>query len=141
VLRLEKQHAIVGHDTDALTSPFEAGLGWTVRLDKPDFLGRDALAAARARAPRQRLVGFELAGDGPVPGEGAAVVAGGRPIGRVTSAKWSAHLRRAIGLAWLPAAQARDGATFEVRVDGGATRTATVVTRPFYDPEGARQRT
>jgi sarcosine oxidase subunit alpha len=140
VLRLEKQHAIVGHDTDALTSPFEAGLGWTVKLDKPDFLGRDALAAARERAPRQRLVGFELAGDGLLPGEGAAVVAGGRPIGRVTSAKWSAHLRRAIGLAWLPAEQARDGATFDVRVDGGATRAATVVTRPFHDPEGARQR-
>jgi sarcosine oxidase subunit alpha len=140
VLRLEKQHAIVGHDTDALTGPFEAGLDWTVRLDKPDFVGRDALAAARARGPRQRLVGFELGGAGALPGEGAAVVAGGRPVGRVTSAKWSPLLRKGIGLAWLPAERAREGATFEVRVDGGATRTGTVRLQPFYDPAGARQR-
>jgi glycine cleavage system aminomethyltransferase T len=43
-------------------------------------------------------------------------------------------------MAWLPAERAGEGATFEVRVDGGATRTASVVTRPFYDPDGARQK-
>jgi glycine cleavage system aminomethyltransferase T len=43
-------------------------------------------------------------------------------------------------MAWLPAGLARDGASFEVRVEGGATRAATVVTRPFHDPEGARLR-
>jgi sarcosine oxidase subunit alpha len=139
VLRLEKQHVIVAHDTDALTNPFEADLAWIVKLDKPDFVGRDALLGARARGRRQRLVGFELAGDGPLPGEGAAVVAGGRPIGRVTSVKWSPYLRRAIGMAWLPVDVAREGERFLVRVDG-TTRTATVVTRPFYDPDGARLR-
>lgn len=139
VLRLEKQHAIVGHDTDALSNPLEADLAWAVKLDKPDFVGRDALLAVRARDRRQQLVGFELAGAGPVPAEGAAVVADGRPIGRVTSAKWSPHLGRAIGLAWLPPEAAREGAAFDVRVDG-ATRRATVVTRPFYDPDGARLR-
>ena len=139
VLRLEKQHAIVAHDTDALTNPWEADLAWTVKLDKPDFVGRAALLGARTRGPRQRLVGFTLAGDGALPGEGAAVVADGRPIGRVTSAKWSAYLGRAIGMAWLPDGLARDGAAFEVRVNGG-TRPATVVTRPFHDPEGARLR-
>ncbi|MBI2469109.1 MAG: (2Fe-2S)-binding protein [Candidatus Rokubacteria bacterium] len=137
VLRLEKQHAIVGHDTDALSTPLEADLAWAVKLDKPDFVGRDALRLVHARGPRQQLVGFELAGA--VPAEGAAVVADGRPIGRVTSAKWSPHLGRAIGLAWLPAEAAREGAAFDVRVDG-ATRRATVVTRPFYDPDGARLR-
>ncbi|MGH7267421.1 MAG: glycine cleavage T C-terminal barrel domain-containing protein, partial [Candidatus Rokuibacteriota bacterium] len=139
VLRLEKQHVIVTHDTDALTNPFEADLAWTVKLDKADFVGRDALRRAHAREPRQRLVGFTLAGDGPLPGEGAAVVADGRPIGRVTSSKWSPHLGRAIGMAWLPPPLARDGGSFEVRVDGG-TRTATVVTRAFHDPAGARLR-
>jgi sarcosine oxidase subunit alpha len=139
VLRLEKQHVIVTHDTDALTNPFEADLAWIVKLDKPDFVGRDALIGAHARDARQRLVGFELPGDGGLPGEGAAVVAAGRPIGRVTSAKWSPQLGRAIGMAWLPVELARDGATFEVRVDGGR-RTATVVTKPFYDPDGTRLR-
>jgi sarcosine oxidase subunit alpha len=140
VLRLEKQHVIVAHDTDALTNPWEADLAWTVKLDKPDFVGRDALRATQDRAQRQRLVGFALAGDGALPDEGAAVVADGRPIGRVTSAKWSAYLGRAIGMAWLPAGLARDGATFDVRVNG-STRPATVVVRPFYDPDGARLRT
>jgi sarcosine oxidase subunit alpha len=140
VLRLEKQHAIVGHDTDALSTPWEADLAWAVRLDKPDFVGRDALRAAQGRGSRQRLVGFTLAGPGVLPEEGAAVVVEGHPIGRVTSAKWSGHLGRAIGMAWLPAGLARDGASFEVRVEGGATRAATVVTRPFHDPEGARLR-
>ncbi len=139
VLRLEKQHVIVAHDTDALTNPLETDLAWAVRLDRDDFVGRDALLVARAGGRRQQLVGFTLAGGGPLPGEGAAVVADGRPIGRVTSAKWSPYLGRAIGMAWLPAAQARDGATVEVRVDG-STRTATVVTRAFYDPEGIRVR-
>jgi len=140
VLRLEKQHAIVSHDTDALTTPWEADLAWTVKLDKADFVGKDALQSTRERAQRQRLVGFTLDGDGAMPDEGAAVVADGRPIGRVTSAKWSAYLGRAIGMAWLPAGLARDGATFDVRVNG-STRPATVVVRPFYDPDGARLRT
>jgi sarcosine oxidase, subunit alpha len=139
VLRLEKQHVIVTHDTDALTNPFEADLAWIVKLDKPDFVGRDAMLRARDRGPRQRLVGFELAGEGPMPGEGAAVVAAGRPIGRVTSVKWSPYLRRTIGMAWLPPDLARDGTQFEIRVNG-TTRTGSVVTRPFYDPDGARLR-
>jgi glycine cleavage system aminomethyltransferase T len=67
------------------------------------------------------------------------VVAAGQAIGRVTSAKWSAYLGRAIGLAWLPGRLASEGATFEVRVDG-ATRTAVVVTKPFHDPDGTRLR-
>jgi sarcosine oxidase subunit alpha len=139
VLRLEKQHAIVSHDTDALTNPFEADLGWIVKLDKADFVGRDALRAVAGRERHQRLVGFTLDGSGPQPDEGAAVVAGGRPIGRVTSSKWSACLGRAIGLAWLPTELAREGATFEVRVDGGI-RTATVALKPFHDPDGTRLR-
>ncbi|MBI3455433.1 MAG: (2Fe-2S)-binding protein [Candidatus Rokubacteria bacterium] len=139
VLRLEKQHLIVTHDTDALTNPLEANLAWIVKFDKADFVGRDALMGARARGRRQQLVGFELAGKGPLPEEGAAVVGDGQPIGRVTSAKWSPQLGRAIGMAWVPVDLARDGVTFEVRVNGG-TRRATAVTKPFYDPDGARLR-
>jgi sarcosine oxidase subunit alpha len=139
VLRLEKQHVIVSQDTDALTTPFAAGLGSLVRLDKPDFLGRDALRAAAGRPLPERLVGFELPGVTAPPGEGAAVVDGGRAIGRVTSVKWSAWLSRVIGLAWVPPELATDGATFDVRTDGGTAR-ARVVLQAFYDPGGARVR-
>ncbi|MFQ5520101.1 MAG: 2Fe-2S iron-sulfur cluster-binding protein, partial [Candidatus Methylomirabilia bacterium] len=101
VLRLEKLHIIPSHDTDALSNPLEADMAWVVKLDKPDFIGRAALASVKARGPRQRLVGFEMLTP-LVPGEGDAVVADGLPVGRVTSAKWSALLGRAIGMAWVP---------------------------------------
>jgi sarcosine oxidase subunit alpha len=137
VLRLEKQHVIVSQDTDALTSPFDIGMGTLVKLEKPDFIGRDALRRISAAGITNRLVGFELPGTTTPPGEGAAVVANGRPIGRVTSAKWSATLGKVIGMAWIP----RDhGSSFDVRMDGGDTRTATVVESAFYDPDGARLR-
>jgi sarcosine oxidase subunit alpha len=137
VLRLEKQHVIVSQDTDALTSPFDIGMDGLVKLEKPDFIGRDALRRISRTGTANRLVGFELPGTTTPPGEGAAVVANGRPIGRVTSAKWSATLGKVIGMAWIP----RDhGTSFEVRMDGGDTRTATVVEGAFYDPDGARLR-
>lgn len=138
VLRLEKLHLIPGHDTDALSNPLEADLAWAVKFDKPDFLGRRLLEAAKARGLRQRLVGFELL-DGLIPGEGAAVVAAGRPVGRVTSSKWSPTLGRGIGMAWVPAELAREGAEFEIRSEGRLTR-GRVVARPFYDPDGARMK-
>jgi len=139
VLRLEKGHVIVSQDTDALTTPFAAGLGALVHLDKPDFIGRDALRAAQTRPLAERLVGFEMADSATPPGEGAAIVADGRPVGRVTSAKRSGWLGRVIGLAWVPTALARHGATVEVRMNG-ATAPARVVLQPFYDPDGARVR-
>jgi sarcosine oxidase subunit alpha len=139
VLRLEKGHVIVSQDTDALTTPFGANLGSLVKLDKPDFIGRDALRAAEGRVLAERLVGFEIPGAVTPPGEGAAIVEAGRPVGRVTSAKWSAWLGRVIGLAWVPTAFAHDGATVEVRMNG-ATARARVVLRPFYDPDGTKVR-
>ena len=61
MLRLEKGHVIVGQDTDALTNPFEAGLDWAVRMNKPFFIGQRSLRIHQRRGPRQKLVGFELA--------------------------------------------------------------------------------
>src|SRR5213078_4619185 len=58
VLRLEKLHIIPGHDTDALSNPYEVDMGWAVKLEKPDFIGRAALARGNGQALRQRLVGF-----------------------------------------------------------------------------------
>lgn len=138
VLRLEKQHVIVGQDTDALSNPLEAGLAWIVKADKPDFVGRDAIAAVAARGMREALVGFEIVGR-MVPDEGAAVVRDGRLTGRVTSAKWSDTLDRTIGLAIVPIDLATEGATLEIRRDGSIV-SGTVVLKPFYDPDGARLR-
>ncbi len=138
VLRLEKQHLIPGHDTDALSNPLEAGMSWVVKLDKPDFVGRAALTRLQGRPFQLRLVGFEMPSR-VVPGEGGAIVANGVPAGRVTSAKWSARLGRTIGMAWVPPALAYEGREIDVRLDGTLHR-ARVVTKAFYDPDGERLR-
>jgi len=89
ILRLEKQHILVGQDTDAESDPFEVGLGWTVKSDKDDFLGKRGLEGLDVEAPGERLVGFTCAGTW-VPPEGASVVHDGVWVGRVTSARASA---------------------------------------------------
>ena len=136
VLRLEKLHIIPGHDTDALSNPYEADMGWAIKLEKPDFVGRAAMARMNGQPLRQRLVGFEMA-DGSLPGEGDAVVAGNFPIGRVTSAKRSLLLGRTIGLAWVPPELAVEGQRFQVKSEGRLTE-GRVVVKPFYDPDGER---
>jgi sarcosine oxidase subunit alpha len=137
ILRLEKGHLIVGQDTDALSNPLEAGLGWLVRFDKPAFHGREPLLRLRAMGARSRLVGFHLIDRGRVPSEGCQVVEGRRPVGRVTSARYSPTLERSLGLAWVPASGAARGARFAIRWNENDV-AAVVVPTPFYDPEGRR---
>jgi len=138
ILRLEKQHILVGQDTDGESDPFEAGLRWTVKADKGDFLGKRALEDLERAGPGERLVGFTC-DDGWIPPEGASVVRDGTWAGRITSARWSDSVGKVVGLAWVPAATAVEGGSFEIQY-GGSHATATVATRPFYDPEGIRVR-
>jgi len=138
ILRLEKQHIIVGQDTDALSDPYGAGLPWMVKFDKADFLGRQSLEQTRAHGTSERLVGFTV-DDGQPPPEGAAVVEAGRPVGRVCSSRRSEALKTIVGMAWVPSALAEDGQTFEIAYNGTRAH-ARVVLRPFYDPEGTRLR-
>jgi len=136
ILRLEKQHIIVGQDTDSESNVLDANMPWIAKLDKDDFVGKWALEHAQARGPREILVGFEMA-NGVVPPEGGQVVRAGRPSGRVTSARWSEQVGRAIGLAWLPPDLAEEDAEFEIRVNGRLEQ-ARVRLRPFFDPAGER---
>jgi sarcosine oxidase subunit alpha len=139
ILRLEKMHILVGQDTDSESNAFEASMPWIVKLDKNDFVGKWALEHVQRRGYRAQLVGFEME-DGTVPPEGGAIVLeGAEPAGRVTSARWSPQLRRVIGMAWVPARTAAEGAEFYVRVNGGFHK-ASVRLRPFFDPDGERLR-
>ncbi|MGQ0668882.1 MAG: 2Fe-2S iron-sulfur cluster-binding protein [Actinomycetota bacterium] len=138
ILRLEKQHILVGQDTDAESDPHESGLAWMVKMDKPDFLGKRALVDLGGDAPKERLVGF-LAEPTFIPPEGSSVVDDGRWVGRVTSARRSGVTGDVIGLAWVPARWAEEGWPFDIQ-NGGVTVHARVTMRPFYDPEGARLR-
>jgi len=145
ILRLEKAHLIVSQDTDATTDPISADLGWAVKLDKPDFLGKRSLMRLSARGPKQKLVGFKMIKPGLVPDEGVQCVrmkAGGQAeiIGYVTSCRHSPTLNQTIGLCWLPAdVAAKEGALFTLRLlDGAAFEQAQVHHGPFYDPKGER---
>ena len=132
ILRLQKLHVIVGQDTDSESTPFGAAMPWIVKLDKDeDFIGRWALEHAAEHPAEYALVGFTMA-NGHLPTEGAVVL----PGGQVTSSRRSPQLGKVIGMAWVPAQQASDGATIDIS-DEGARHTAIVTTAPFYDPEGA----
>jgi sarcosine oxidase, subunit alpha len=138
LLRLEKRHVIVGLDTDALTNPYEADMGWAIKLEKPEFVGKAALSRAAKDLSRERLIGFVLRGPG-LPQDGAAIVVDGQLAGRVTSSRHSPAQQAAVGLGWVKVAQAQEGASVDVRVDGKLV-PARVTMQPFYDPEGGRLR-
>jgi sarcosine oxidase, subunit alpha len=136
ILRLQKQHIIVGQDTDSESTPFGAAMPWAVKLDKEeDFIGKWALARVAEHPAETALVGFTLV-DGRVPTEGAAVLdQTGAVAGQVTSARRSAVLGKVIGMAWVPAALASAGSSITI-ADEGSRLAASVVTEPFYDPQG-----
>jgi sarcosine oxidase subunit alpha len=136
ILRLEKQHIIVGQDTDSESTPFGAAMPWAVKLDKQEpFIGKWALHRAAGAPAPTALVGFTLA-DGLVPTEGSVVLDQiGRPAGQVTSARRSRQLGRVVGMAWVPAGLASDGARIEI-ADNGVRLGASVATEPFHDPQG-----
>ncbi len=138
LLRLEKRHVIVGVDTDALTNPYDAELGWAAKLEKPEFSGRTALVEAAGQPSRERLVGFVIPGR-EVPPDGAAIVEDGRPAGRVTSSRYSPAQQATVGLAWVGPDKALEGASIDVRLNGKLV-SASVTMRAFYDAEGARLR-
>ena len=142
ILRLEKQHILVGQDTDALSDPYGVGMPWIVKMAKPDFLGRQALAEMAngdaAPSPADRLIGWVAPGD-VVPPEGAGIVQGGTWVGRVTSARRSDAVGSVIGMGWVPASLAEEDRTISIHF-GGRTLSATVRLKPFYDAEGSRLR-
>jgi aminomethyltransferase len=129
-LRLEMAYRLYGNDMDDSTTPLEAGLGWVVKLDKGDFVGRDALVKQREQGLQRKLVGFQLVDTG-IARHGYPVVQDGRKVGEVTSGTKSPSLGTSIGLAYVPPALAAEGAEFGVEIRGRAAR-GRVVKTPFY---------
>ena len=128
-LRLEAGMRLHGNDIDASTNPLEAGLDWTLSLDK-DFIGRDAILQARKRGLSRALVGFKML-DRSIPRHGYAVVKNGEQVGTVTSGNVSFTLGYNIGMAYVPPALAQPGTGLGVDVRGTAA-PAEVVALPFY---------
>jgi aminomethyltransferase len=129
-LRLESKMALYGNDIDQTTTPLEADLGWIVKLDKGPFTGSDVLARQKQEGLEKKLVGFEMVDRG-IGRHGYPVVEGGKEVGIVTSGTHSPTLKKAIGLAYLPAGSATPGTEFNILIRGKETK-ARVVPTPFY---------
>ncbi len=129
-LRLEAALPLYGHELDDETTPLEARLGWVVRLDKDDFLGRDALLRQKQAGLQRQLVGVVLTEAG-IPRQGYKLVGGGVSIGQITSGTKSPTLGKAIGLGYVATAFTDIGTPLGVEIRA-KTISAEVVRLPFY---------
>jgi aminomethyltransferase len=130
-LRLEGRLSLYGNDIDETTNPLEAGLGWVVKLDKGDFIGRAALAKIKGEGLPRKLVGFEVTGRGIARHGYPLRDAAGREVGVCTSGSPGPTVGKNIGLGYLPSAMSAVGATFSVDCRG-KNIDAVVVPTPFY---------
>jgi aminomethyltransferase len=141
MLRIESGLVFAGYEFDDQVDPFEAGIGFAVKLDtEEDFVGKDALIE-RSAHPQRTLVGLELAGNEPAQ-HGDCVHVGRSQVGVVTSGTKSPLLRKNIALCRMAVQYAEIGTEVEVgKLDGHQKRIpAQVVRFPFYDPEKKRPR-
>lgn len=129
-LRLEMGFCLYGNDIDDTTSPLEAGLGWVTKFTKK-FTNSEALLAQKEAGVAQKLVGFEMIERG-IPRHGYAVVdADGNTIGRVTSGTQSPSLQKAIGIAYVNKAFAKEDSEIFIDIRNNKIK-AKVVKFPFY---------
>ena len=129
-LRLEMNYRLYGNDMDELAHPLEASLGWITKLSKNEFIGKDALARAKADGLRRKLIGIEV--EGRVPARhGYDVMKDGRKVGVITSGTFSPSLQKAIAVAYVETALAKEGTELTVNARGRELK-AKVVPTPFY---------
>lgn len=114
-LRLEAGMALYGHEIDDTITPWEAGLGWTVKLDTGDFVGRDALVHQKETGVERKLMAFEVEGRG-IARQGHRLLDGGEPVGFVTSGTWSPTFERGVGMGYVPVEMAEAGRAIGLEV-------------------------
>lgn len=129
-LRLEAAFMLYGNDIDETTSPLEAPLAWTVKFEKGDFAGREALLRQREAGVSRRLVGFEVV-ERAIPRPHCPILADGRTVGEVTSGSFAPFLKRPVGMGYVPRALSAAGTAMRIDVRGKPA-AATVVKLPFY---------
>jgi aminomethyltransferase len=131
-LRLEMKYPLYGHELSDETNPLEAGVGWVVKLDKPDFVGRAPVARVKEQGLARQLIGLRLLERG-IPRQGYAVFSadGASQVGIVTSGTQSPSVKQAIGIAYVESPLAAPGTRLTVDIRG-AKIAAEVVPTPFY---------
>lgn len=129
-LRLEAAYRLYGSDMDETTTPIEAGLGWTVKLTKGDFIGREVIERQKRQGTARKLVGFEVEDRAPAR-DGYPVFIGENEVSKVSSGSPAPYLKKNIGFAYLPTANSAVGTAFSIGIRGRQV-PARVVTTPFY---------
>jgi aminomethyltransferase len=133
-LRFEAGYCLYGHELDETTTPLEAGLGWTVKFDKPCFIGKAALERQKLEGPPRRLVGLELQ-ERVIARAGCEVRAGEREVGRVTSGTFAPTLGRSLAMALVRRQALGEALSVRVRGRDVPARRADL---PFHRSRAAR---
>lgn len=136
-LRLEKGYRYWSADIDPEHDPFEAGLRFSVKLDKGDFLGREALLQKRDQALPRKLCAMVLQNPTALALGGEPILNGERCIGRITSGGYGYTLRQSIAYGYLPIEFAAPGTGIQVELFG-ELQNATVVKEPLFDPQNEK---
>jgi aminomethyltransferase len=134
-LRLEARLLLYGNDLDRSTTLLESGLGWIVKVEKGQFVGRDALVRQKQEGVRRRLCGFVMKGRD-IARDHYPVSINGVEVSHVTSGSPSITLKQNIGLAYLPVEHSAEGTPIEISIRGRAC-AAEVVKTPFYKRRAA----
>lgn len=129
-LRLEAGLALYGHEIDEATTLLEANLGWICKLDKGDFVGREALAQQKAGGIKRKLIGFEITDRG-IARDDQDVLIDDQRVGKVTSGSPAPYLKKNIGFAYVPVEHATVGQQINIDVRGRLV-AAQIVKTPFY---------
>jgi sarcosine dehydrogenase len=144
-LRLEKGYRAWGRELTPDYNPYEAGLGFAVKLDKGDFIGRDALLAAKGKPPARRLLSFVATSpDTPIAHGGELILRNGEPAGEVTSAAYGHSVGGIVALGYVATGGARIddtwlAARFEIDIAGERVPVCASL-KALYDPGGAKMK-
>jgi aminomethyltransferase len=130
LLRLEMGYCLYGNDIDETTTPLEGRLGWITKLDKGEFIGREALVQQKEGGLRRRLVGFEMVGR-PMPRQHYPIRKDGRRIGEVTSGSFSPSVGKGIGMGYIEVPYNKKGTEIQIAIRD-SDEQAVVVVPPFY---------
>jgi len=138
-IRMEKKYPLYGLDLTEGNSPLEANLGWTVRLGKGDFIGREVLQRQKDEGVSRLLVGIELGGLDFLPAPGDVICLDGADIGTVSSSDRGYTLGKSLAMGYVPRDAAKAGTQVTIRSAAtGEDYAGTVHTKAFYDPEMTR---
>ncbi len=130
ILRIEMKYPLYGNDMCDTTSPLEAGLGWIVKPDKGDFIGKDAILRERNEGVKRRLIGFVMTERG-IARPHYKIYNKGREVGEVTSGTFSPSLNKAIGIGYVNVDCSGTGEELEIEIRGKRIK-GEVVSTPFY---------